>query len=70
LEEEEEPEAAMAGSVVKNCARAATVGEEGGAVETGGEDRGGAVQWRRCFPSLRCPLSIGLGIEVGLLLWV
>jgi hypothetical protein len=32
------------GSVVKICARAASVEEEGSAVETGGEERGGAVQ--------------------------
>jgi hypothetical protein len=51
--EEEEPEAAMSfvGVVVG-------FGEEGSAVATGGEDRGGAVQWRRYFPSLAAPLSV------------
>jgi hypothetical protein len=40
------------------CTRAVTVGEEGGAVATGDEDRGGAVQWRRYFPSLATSLSV------------
>jgi hypothetical protein len=46
------------GSVVKICTQATSVGEEGGAVATGGEDRGGAVQWRWYFPSLAAPLSV------------
>jgi hypothetical protein len=46
------------GSVVKICTRVASVGEEGGAVATGCEDRGGAVQWRRYFPSLAAPLFV------------
>jgi hypothetical protein len=37
---------------------ATSIGEEGGAVATGGEDRGGAVQWRRYFLSLAAPLSV------------
>jgi hypothetical protein len=51
--EEEEPEAAMSfvGVVVG-------LGEEGDAVATGHEDRGGTVQWRRYFPSLAAPLSV------------
>jgi hypothetical protein len=53
---------------VKICARAASVGEEGGAVETGGEDRGGTVQWWRCFPSLAAPLyQIRMGFVGGVL---
>jgi hypothetical protein len=52
----EEADPAITGSPVKICARAASVGEEGGAVETGGEDHGGAVQWWRYFPSLAAPL--------------
>jgi hypothetical protein len=46
------------GSVVKICTLATSVGEEGGVVATDGEDRGGAVQWRRYFPSLAAPLSM------------
>jgi hypothetical protein len=51
--EGEEPEAAMSfvGVVVN-------LGEEGDAVATDGEDRGGPVQWRRYFPSLAAPLSV------------
>jgi hypothetical protein len=51
--EEEELEAAMSfvGVVVG-------LGEEGDAVATGDEDRGGVVQWRRYFLSLAAPLCV------------